>query len=169
MCGWWSCHAWCEVNERPQHQAAGRVDAQADHGAWVLARPQYPWVGTFSMAVTSRHVIGSPGLLVLKWPCSMRRTGFSSHAPHRHMAHLSAMQRHDAGTRTPPRASVLQPEAIAVLPSSSAGWECSRRAMRTIGHHSALACSGVCMVCGRELTNPASIEDGIGPVCSSKF
>lgn len=29
--------------------------------------------------------------------------------------------------------------------------------------------TGVCMVCGRELTNPASIEDGIGPVCSSKF
>jgi hypothetical protein len=28
---------------------------------------------------------------------------------------------------------------------------------------------GVCCLCGRELTNPDSIERGIGPVCASKF
>ncbi len=28
---------------------------------------------------------------------------------------------------------------------------------------------GVCMVCCRTLTNPKSIEAGIGPVCASKF
>lgn len=29
--------------------------------------------------------------------------------------------------------------------------------------------SGNCMVCGRELTNPESIEAGIGPVCAGKW
>lgn len=29
--------------------------------------------------------------------------------------------------------------------------------------------SGRCMVCGRELTNPESIEAGIGPVCAGKW
>lgn len=28
---------------------------------------------------------------------------------------------------------------------------------------------GVCMCCGRLLTNPTSVEAGIGPICSSKF
>lgn len=28
---------------------------------------------------------------------------------------------------------------------------------------------GVCMVCGRELTNPDSIEAGIGPICAGKW
>lgn len=29
--------------------------------------------------------------------------------------------------------------------------------------------SGVCCVCGRRLTNPESIRDGIGPVCGGKW
>lgn len=29
-------------------------------------------------------------------------------------------------------------------------------------------CFGVCSFCGRELTNPQSIKDGIGPVCKEK-
>lgn len=29
--------------------------------------------------------------------------------------------------------------------------------------------TGVCCVCGRELTDPASIEAGIGPICEGKF
>lgn len=29
--------------------------------------------------------------------------------------------------------------------------------------------TGVCCCCGRELTNPASIEAGIGPICAAKF
>lgn len=29
--------------------------------------------------------------------------------------------------------------------------------------------TGICSCCGRELTNPASIERGIGPICAGKF
>lgn len=29
--------------------------------------------------------------------------------------------------------------------------------------------TGTCCCCGRELTDPASIEDGIGPICATKF
>lgn len=29
--------------------------------------------------------------------------------------------------------------------------------------------TGTCCVCGRELTNPASVAAGIGPVCASRF
>ena len=29
--------------------------------------------------------------------------------------------------------------------------------------------TGICGCCGRELTNPVSIENGIGPICADRF
>lgn len=29
--------------------------------------------------------------------------------------------------------------------------------------------TGICLMCGRELTDPASIAEGIGPVCAGKL
>ena len=40
----------------------------------------------------------------------------------------------------------------------------------TLDEAKAFGCeTGTCCVCGRELTNPASVAAGIGPVCAARF